>query len=122
MIKTKILQREEPILRQVALNVPIKNIKSKKIQSILVRMKEALRAEEDGVAIAAPQIGEGLRIFIVSGTALALAKKIKGVNADEKLEDLVFINPEIINFSKKKKEGRRRLFVRTLPLRKSQSK
>ena len=104
MIKNKILQKEASVLRQTALNVPIKSIKSKKIKTILDKMREALRAEEDGVALAAPQIGESLRIFIVSGTALTLTKKIKGESVDKESEDLVFINPEIIKSSKKKKK------------------
>ncbi|MDO8569512.1 MAG: peptide deformylase [bacterium] len=104
MTKTKILQKDAPVLREIASSVPVKSIKSKKIQTILNKMKEALRAEEDGVALAAPQIGEGLRIFIVSGTALALAKKIKEVSVNKESEDLVFINPEIIKTSKKKRK------------------
>src|SRR3989344_1220115 len=58
-------------------------------------MKEALHAEEDGVALAAPQIGESLRIFIVNGEML--------VSKQAKKTDLVFINPELIKTSKKKK-------------------
>ncbi|MDO8471453.1 MAG: peptide deformylase [bacterium] len=96
MIKTEILQRDAPLLRERALPVPVKSIESKKIQDILHRMKEALHAEEDGVAIAAPQIGESLRIFIVNGDILASKKDRK--------TDLVFINPEIIKTSKKKKK------------------
>lgn len=88
MAKVKILQRDSPLLRETAKPVPIKNIKSKKIRAILAKMKGALNAEEDGAAIAAPQIGESLRIFIVS-------KKINNT------KDLVFINPEIIKSSKK---------------------
>ena len=104
MTKTEILQKDAPVLRERALPVPIKNIGSKKIQEILDRMKEALHAEEDGVAIAAPQIGESLRIFIVSGKALALTQKIKRTSVDKELDDFVFINPEIIKTSKKKKK------------------
>ncbi|KKU54728.1 MAG: hypothetical protein UX77_C0027G0001, partial [Parcubacteria group bacterium GW2011_GWA1_47_11] len=74
-------------MREVAKSVLVKNVRTKKIQNTLRRMKEALHAEEDGAAIAAPQIGESLRIFIVS-------KKIT------KTKDLVFINPEIIKTSK----------------------
>src|SRR3970040_744205 len=96
MVKTEILQKDAPALRKKAKPVPVKSIGTKKVQDILRRMKEALHAEEDGVAIAAPQIGESLRIFVVSGQALALIKKTKRVSADKELNDLVFINPEII--------------------------
>src|SRR3989344_5125977 len=65
-------------------------------------MKEALHAEEDGVAIAAPQIGESLRMFVVNIEILALANRIKRVDGHKRLEDMVFINPEIVKISKKK--------------------
>lgn len=104
MAKTEILQKDAPALRKKAKPVPVKSIGTKKIQNILHRMKEALHAEEDGVAIAAPQIGESLRIFVVSGIALALIKKTKRVSADKELNDLVFINPEIIKTSRQKKK------------------
>ena len=104
MTKTKILQRDAPVLREMAKSVPIKDIKSKKIRTILAQMKEALHGEEDGVAIAAPQIGESLRIFIVSGKALAWSNKTKRFDKKKESDDLVFINPEIIKASKKKKK------------------
>ena len=83
------------MLRETARLVSVKNIGTKKIQDLLERMKEALHAEEDGVALAAPQIGESLRIFIVNGEML--------VSKQAKKTDLVFINPELIKTSKKKK-------------------
>lgn len=101
--KTKdlIIDRTEPILREVALPVEIKEIGSKKITDIIKKMKKAVHAEEDGVAIAAPQIGESLRIFVVKGTALAMAEEGEK-NPAKQIEDLVFINPEIIKVSQKK--------------------
>lgn len=94
-MKTKILGKDAPILREIAKHVPIEEIKTKKIRSILRNMKGALHAEEDGVAIAAPQIGESLRIFIVSSDITAPPK--------DRNHDLVVINPQIIKKSKKKK-------------------
>ena len=104
MIQTKILQKDAQVLRENASNVPLKNIGSKKIRAIIDRMKKALNAEEDGVAIAAPQIGESLRIFIVSGKVWTLIKKSKSADASKEPKDIVFINPEIIKFSKKTKK------------------
>ena len=77
---TKILDRTSPVLRQIAEAVPIKEIGSKKIGGIIAKMKRALHNEKDGVAIAAPQIGESLRIFVVNGKTFGA-------------EDTVFINP-----------------------------
>jgi peptide deformylase len=55
------------------------------------------------VAIAAPQIGESLRIFIVSGRAFDIEKGIYDENAKKpKSEDLVCINPKIDRLSRDK--------------------
>ena len=57
-----IVQKEDKILRKIAKEVPIESIKSRKIETIIRRMTKALDSQDDGVAIAAPQIGENLRI------------------------------------------------------------
>jgi peptide deformylase len=58
-----------------------------------------MSSQKDGVAIAAPQIGVPLQIFMVSGTLLKKAdRKYAG---DE--SNLVFINPRITKLSKEKK-------------------
>jgi peptide deformylase len=114
----EIVQKENKILRKVARPVPIEDIKSRKIETIIKRMMKALDSQEDGVAIAAPQIGENLRIFVVSKKIFELmeaeranGKKSKRENLDEfekeesnpkELKDMVFINPEILKTSKKK--------------------
>jgi len=99
-MKPKILQKDAPVLREIAKEIPLKNIRSKKLTTIIERMKTALHGEEDGVAIAAPQIGENLRIFVVAGRTLALIKKEEG----KLYPDMVFINPTLIKLSKKKKK------------------
>lgn len=60
-------------------------------------MKEALKSTDDGVAIAAPQIGEPLRIFVVRDMAFE-------DRGDVSNEDKVFINPELVNTSKETHE------------------
>ncbi len=109
MTKTKttnpFIDRDSPVLREIALPVAEKDFGTKKIEEIIQKMQKALHGEEDGVAIAAPQIGESLRIFVVAGSAVLLAKRKNGEADDKKVsEDLVFINPEIIKTSKKKKK------------------
>lgn len=106
MSKIKIVQKDDPVLRKTAKEVPEKLIGSKKINKIIERMKTALHGEDDGVAIAAPQIGESLRIFVVKGEALAIAQRKQRTPADKNKEiaDLVFINPKITRASKKKKK------------------
>jgi len=63
----QIVQEGDPVLRQKAKEVPIESIDKPKIKKIISDMKEALHSQNDGVAIAAPQIGVPLRIFVVSG-------------------------------------------------------
>ena len=87
----KILQAKEKVLRQKAEEIPVGNIKTVKIKKVLKEMAEALGSQDDGVAIAAPQIGYGLRIFIVSGK---IFKKDKNP---------IFINPKISKLSREKK-------------------
>jgi peptide deformylase len=101
---TDIVQKENPVLRKKAAEVPLSEITSPKIKKILRGMKEALNSQDDGVAIAAPQIGVSLRIFIVSGKAFLYDAKDEGENKSKKaaFPDATFINPEIIKISKKK--------------------
>ena len=90
-----IVQEGDPILRQTAVPVPLEEIRSERIQRLLGSMKEALSDCEDGVALAAPQIGESVRIFVVSPKAFA-------EDADLSNEHLVYINPTITKLSSKK--------------------
>lgn len=107
----KILQKSEPVLRKISENIPLKDIKSPKIQKILREMKEALDSQDDGVAIAAPQIGYSLRIFLVSRKVSTIMEeetdgktKEENFSKEEKKnnKDLVFINPLIKKISKEK--------------------
>ncbi len=105
----KIVQSEDPVLRKIAKDVPIALITEPKIQKVLKDMITALNRESDGVAIAAPQIGVSLRIFIVSGRIFD-EDFIRGHGAIEgdlykkaRQKDLVFINPVILKLSKDKK-------------------
>ena len=96
-----IIQKENPLLRETAKQVNVAEIRSRKISTIIRRMQKALEAEEDGIAIAAPQIGESLRIFVVSKRIFNLEGKNQ---TDGKLnKDMVFINPEILSASRKKR-------------------
>jgi len=107
-----IIQKDNKILRLKAKEVLIKDIKSKNIIDIIQNMKEALQEQDDGVAIAAPQIGESLRIFVVSGKATRIMEeKDELANKDLPEENslsqkeypyLTFINPKILKTSKKK--------------------
>ncbi len=94
----KIVQKEDKILRSIAKEVPISEIKSKKVQKIISDMKALLAKEPDGVAIAAPQIGVPFRIFVVSGKVKSFLEK-----TEKEYPDSVYINPKITKLSKDKK-------------------
>jgi peptide deformylase len=98
-----IVQKGDPVLRKDARAVAISEIESPRIQRIIKKMTEALYQEEDGVAIAAPQIGESVRIFIVSGKVLS--PHYPDLEEGEEIApDLVCINPIITKLSKQKKK------------------
>lgn len=88
-----IIQSPHATLRAIAKEVPLPKIISPEIQNIIKKMKSALASQDDGVAIAAPQIDVPLRIFVVSKKAIPKA-----------IDDMVFINPNIIRIGKKKEE------------------
>ena len=93
-----ILQRDNPLLREVAKPIPVEDIGSAKIEKIIKQMKQALSEQRDGIAIAAPQIGENIQLFVVSGSLLKVADKTYKGDAT----DLVFINAEIQKLSREK--------------------
>jgi peptide deformylase len=96
----KILQRDDPVLRGKARLVPLSDIGTPKIDKIISDMKIAMASQKDGIAIAAPQIGVPLQIFMISGEVLKKADPKHGGDGS----DLIFINPEITKLSKEKKE------------------
>lgn len=101
----KIVQSENKVLREVAKEVPISDIKSPKIKKVLNDMKAALLSQDDGVAIAAPQIGVSLRIFIVSGRTFDIDKGVYEENKKQpKAKDIICINPVITKLSKDKED------------------
>ena len=102
-------QEENPALREIARDIPTKDISSEHIQRLIAEMKELLSHEDYGVALAAPQLGEPIKLFIVSGRALARDKRNaedepeKGDKEPPPLPDHVYINPELLKLSRVKK-------------------
>ncbi len=104
-------------MRGTTKDVPVKEITSPKIRKIVKEMSEALKSQDDGVAIAAPQIGYLLSIFVVSGKVFDKdflegreAKYSGGKTAPAESrsvsagrpKDMIFINPKISKLSKEK--------------------
>ena|SRR3989344_2501205 len=107
----KILQKEERVLRKKSEEVKILDIKKLKIKKVLREMSTALKSQSDGVAIAAPQIGHSLRIFVVSGKVLepgfpgnrpSRPEATPPSQGEKRLKDITFINPKISKLSQKK--------------------
>lgn len=90
-----IVQEGNQVLRQISKDYPVAEIGRPKFNKIISEMNASLDSQEDGVAIAAPQIGESWRIFIVSGKAFP--KKAGRTQANQ-----VFVNPVIKKLSKNK--------------------
>ena len=101
-MQKEIVQKNDKVLRQLAKEIPIKEITTPKIKRVLKEMSLALRSQNDGVAIAAPQIGYSLPIFVVSGKIfhkdfIRGGKEFDKIPKKEIPKDLVFINPKILN-------------------------
>jgi len=129
---TTIVQTGDKVLRETAKEIGLAEIKSAKIKKILAQMTKALSVAKDGVALAAPQIGLPLRVFIVLKEytenkpphlpkisrfveSNTLSGRCGGKTAQElkeiqekkvKPEIVVFINPKITKISKKKQTVR----------------
>lgn len=107
-MRTILPELENPVLREQAQEVPIEAIKGHRIKTLIDDMKKLLAKEEFGVALAAPQVGESVRIFIVSGRALARDSR-NAPDEPEKnkemppLPDQVYINPEMTKLSRGRK-------------------
>ncbi|MEK7208595.1 MAG: peptide deformylase [Patescibacteria group bacterium] len=74
-----IVQNSHPVLRKKAAPVPLSDIGSARLKKNLRDMQAALETQDDGVALAAPQISVSLRIFIVSKAALGKSPLSRGV-------------------------------------------
>lgn len=112
-----IVKEPNRTLRKKAREVDVKNILSEEIQALIRDMKETLAKTPDGVGLAAPQVNESLRIFIVSEEAEEIDKAVKkGYTRRKKDEEeiqekpyemrewryYVFINPRVLNTARRK--------------------
>ena len=66
MIKIlKIITNPNKILRKKSKNISLDNIKNKAFQELLDNMLETM-LKKDGVGLAAPQIGQNIRLFVIN--------------------------------------------------------
>ena len=118
-----VVKLPEKILRAKARDILVADIMKPRVQELLTRMKVTLKQTPDGVGLAAPQVGESLRIFIVSDETEEIDRVEREREKDKALrqkpdEDpdkksyevrewhyYVFINPVVKNISRKKIDG-----------------
>ena len=95
-ILRQIAQLGHPVLRQAA--QPVDNPSAPAVQSLIDDMLATV-TEVNGVGIAAPQVYEPVRIFIIASRPNA-----RYPNAPE-MEPLAIINPEVLWFSEEVEKG-----------------
>lgn len=94
----KLVPKEHPALHTTAPEVPVSDILSPAVQKVVKDMTTVLKNCPRGVAIAAPQIGVSLRIFVVHDSTA------DNTNDEHRIPDMVAINPVIVKASKKRVE------------------
>src|SRR5687768_630107 len=67
-MKLKIVQVGDPVLRQAARSLSEDEIRSAAIQQLVELMRETMR-DAPGVGLAAPQIGESIRLVVIEDRA-----------------------------------------------------
>ena len=107
MKRTIIPEAQNPALREISRAIPLSEIKSAHIQNLIRDMQALLAKEEHGVALAAVQVGEPVRLFVVSGRALARGSRSAPDEENphdeaDALPDQIYINPEMIKMSRGK--------------------
>jgi peptide deformylase len=86
---------EDKILRMKAEEIKKNEFGSPELHKILHKMLTTVEKEDDGVALAAPQIGIPKRIFVIADRAF---------DPKTKWRQKIFINPKILKTSKKMEE------------------
>lgn len=89
----KIVNKGHPTLDQKARAITKEEFGGTYLNSVIETMRTELASQDDGVAIAAPQVGESIRLFVVA--PLAFHKNTKHFQT-------VYINPRILKSSKEK--------------------
>jgi len=92
-----IVQEGAAVLRGKAAPVEASEFGSPELTALVAGMLSVLDGEPDGVALAAPQIGVGKRIFVVR-----YDRMLPPESAPQAPQTGVFINPQIIKSSKKR--------------------
>jgi peptide deformylase len=95
-----IVQRDEPVLREIATEVSLDEIGTPALTAIINQMQKVLVAQVDGVALAAPQIGISKRIVVISGKVFLDPDDMDSYK--DTSQDIICINPRLIKSSKER--------------------
>ena len=90
----KVARLGHPVLREKAADVELADIKAGKFNALIDDMIETMH-EYHGVGLAAPQVHEGLRLFVA----------LLDEDPDSKSEATAIINPEIVPNGADQREG-----------------
>lgn len=95
-----IVQDGDSVLRDIAAPVAEEEFNTPALQALITDMVETLDGAQDGVALAAPQIGVSKRIFVVRYDRLVAGPIDRSLPADVG----VYINPEFVKSSRRRLE------------------
>src|SRR5262245_48526621 len=88
----KVARLGHPVLRAKAQPIPVSEISSPRIQRLIDDMFETM-AEYSGIGLAAPQVHEGLRLFVAG---VRKADVVTPMTDDTDMPHVVIINPEVV--------------------------
>jgi peptide deformylase len=92
----KVARMGHPVLRTPARAIDVGEVKSSRVQQLIDDMFETM-AEYQGVGLAAPQIHEGIRLFVAgfAPSPRSSSREPDGGDADDEVPLMTLINPEI---------------------------
>lgn len=88
----KVARLGHPVLRAAAKPIPQNEIKSARIQRLIDDMLETMQ-EYAGIGLAAPQIHEGVRLFVAG---VRKGEVVSPMTDDNEMPFITVINPEIV--------------------------
>jgi peptide deformylase len=97
----KVAHMGHPVLRAKARALTPSEVRSARIQTLIDDMFETMQ-EYTGIGLAAPQVHEGVRLFVAGVRAGDVVTPMTG---DEDMPFLTVINPEIVPVGEERAEG-----------------
>jgi len=88
----KVAHMGHPVLRQKAKPIPASEIPSPRVQQLIDDMFETM-AEYSGIGLAAPQVHEGLRLFVAG---VRNARVVTPMTDDVEMPLIAVINPQVV--------------------------